>query len=164
MNWRNMLSLSAITALGLASLPGNAVAQQKSVKDQLVGAWTMVQCEAVQPDGTKGPIVMGSNPAGQYIFTDNGHFSLQAAAELPKFASNNRMKRTTEEDKAVVDGSIAYYGTYTVNDADKTIALRIERSSFPNQNGVVGKRIVTALSADEMKYINPGPIGGGAIS
>jgi phage terminase large subunit-like protein len=164
MNWRNILAVSAITALGLASLPGNVIAQQKSVKDQLVGAWTMVVCENAQPDGTKGSIVIGSNPAGQYIFTDNGHFSFQAAADVPKFASNNRRKRTPEEDRAVVDGSIAYYGTYTVNDADKTIALRIERSSFPNLNGAVQKRIVTALSADEMAYINPGPVGGGSIN
>jgi hypothetical protein len=163
MNWRNMLSFSAVTALGLASLQAPAIAQRQSFKDQLVGTWTTVLCETVQPDGTKGPGVIGANQAGQYILTEDGHFSYQSAAELPKFASNNRMKTTPEEEKAVVEGSIAYFGTYTVNDADKTIALKIERSSFPNLNGTVGKRIVTALSADEMKYINPGPIGGGSI-
>jgi hypothetical protein len=36
MNRRNILSLFAITALGLAMLPGNALAQQKSLKDQLL--------------------------------------------------------------------------------------------------------------------------------
>ena len=105
----------------------------------------------------------GRNPAGQYIFTDDGQFSFQAAADLPKFASSSRMKTTPEENKAVVEGSIAYYGTYTANDADKTITLQTERSSFPNLNGTVGKRIVTALSADEMKYINPVRSGGGSI-
>jgi hypothetical protein len=164
MNCRNMLTFSAITAFGLALLPGNASAQHKSFKDQLVGTWTVVLCEAVQSDGTKGPAQIGSNVAGQYILTEDGHFSYQSAAELPKFASNNRLRTTPEENKAVVEGSIAYYGTYTVNEADKTIALQIERSSFPNLNGTVGKRIVTALSADEMKYINPGPVGGGSIN
>lgn len=155
MNRSNILRLSVITVLGLPSLIGNAIAQQKSLKEQLVGTWTMVLCEVVQPDGTKTPLVAGNDPTGQYIFTDNGHFSFQAAADLPKLASNSRMKTTPEENKAVVQGSVAYYGTYTVNDADKTIALHIERSSFPNQNGSDGKRIVTALSTDEMKYINP---------
>src|ERR1700676_3652310 len=42
MNRRNILSLSAIAALGLSALPGNAVAQTKSLKDQLVGMWTLV--------------------------------------------------------------------------------------------------------------------------
>src|SRR5262249_20265332 len=127
-----IVGLSAITSLGLALLLGNAIGQQRSLKEQLVGAWTMVTCEAVQDDGTKGPLVTGSNPAGQYIFTENGYFSFQAAADLPKFASNSRMKTTPEENKAVVEGLIAYYGTYTVNDADKTFDLHLERSSFPN--------------------------------
>jgi hypothetical protein len=155
MNRRNVLRLSVITVLGFPLLPGNAMAQQKSLKEQLVGTWTMVLCEVVQPDGTKTPLVVGNDPTGQYIFTDNGHFSFQAAAELPRLASNSRMKTTPEENKAVVQGSVAYYGTYTVNDADRTIALHVDRSSFPNQNGSDGKRIITALSADEMKYINP---------
>jgi hypothetical protein len=58
----------------------------------------------------------------------------------------------------VVRGSIAYYGTYTVNDAEKTITVHIERSSFPNLNGTDGKRILALLSADETKYTNP--VGG----
>jgi hypothetical protein len=163
MHWRNILTVSAIIALGLTSLPSNAIAQQKSFKDQLVGTWKTVLCEAVQPDGTREPANIGANQAGQYILTEDGHFSFQSAAELPKFASSNRMKTTPEENKAVVEGSIAYFGTYTVNEADRTIALKIERSSFPNMNGTIGKRIVTALSEDEMRYINPGPVGGGSI-
>jgi Lipocalin-like domain len=138
--------------------------QQMSLKEELVGTWTIVLCEAVQPNGIKGPLVIGNDPGGQYIFTDNGHFSFQAVAKLPSFRSNSRMKTTPEENMTVVEGSIAYYGTYTVNDADKTITLHIERSSFPNLNGTVGKRIVTALTADEMKYINPGRTGGGSIN
>ena len=74
------------------------------------------------------------------------------------------MKTTPEENKAAVQGSIAYYGTYTVSEEDKTIALHIERSSFPNQNGTDGKRIITVLSENQMKYSNPGRRGGGSIN
>ncbi len=107
---------------------------------------------------------MGSDPAGQYIFTEDGHFSFQAVAEFGEFLSNDRMKTTPKEDKAAVQASIAYFGTYTVNDENKTIAVHIERSSFPNQNGTDGKRVITALSADEMSYTNPGRRGGGSIN
>lgn len=123
----------------------------------------LVSCEIVAADGSKSHLVEGDNPAGQYIFTGDGHFSFQAAAEFPNFASNDRAKTTAEENRAAVRGSIAYYGTYTVNDAEKVILLHIERSSFPNQNGTDGRRILTLLSADEMKYINPGRRGGGSI-
>ncbi len=141
MNRPKIVGLSVITSLGFALPLGNAIAQQRSLKEQLAGTWTMVLCEAVQDDDTKGPLVIGSDPADQYIFTENGYFSFQAVADLPKFASNSRMKTTTEENKAVVEGLIAYYGTYTVNDADKTIALHVERSSFPNLNGGIRKAL-----------------------
>ena len=43
-----------------------------------------------------------------------GHFMLiLQRATLPRFASANRMSGTAEENKAVVQGSIAYFGTYT---------------------------------------------------
>jgi hypothetical protein len=42
MNRRSILSISAMTVLALAVLPGSAVAQQKTLKDQLVGTWTLV--------------------------------------------------------------------------------------------------------------------------
>jgi hypothetical protein len=38
----HLISLSAVTALGLALLPSSAVSQQKPLKDQLVGTWTLV--------------------------------------------------------------------------------------------------------------------------
>jgi hypothetical protein len=164
MDQHKVLGLAAITSFGLAVADSNAIAQQKSLKDQLVGAWMIVRCEVVQPGGTKGPLVFGSNPLGQFIFTENGRFAFQIAAEVPKFASGDDKKTTPEENKAVVEGSIAYFGAYTVTDADKTIALHIERSSFPNLNGTDGRRIVTAISADEMNWTNPGRFGGGVIN
>jgi Lipocalin-like domain len=85
-------------------------------------------------------------------------------AEITKFASGDYREYTTEENKAVVQGSMAYFGTYTVTDADKTIVLHVERSSIPNLNGTDGRRIVTAISADEMNWTNPAPLGGGSIN
>ncbi len=48
MNRCNLVSLSAIgvIAMGLSLLSGNALAQQKSLKEQLVGAWTLVSCDS----------------------------------------------------------------------------------------------------------------------
>jgi hypothetical protein len=159
-----MLMISAISALWLALRADTAVAQEKSFKEKLIGTWTLVQCEVIASDGKKAPLVLGKNPAGQYIFTADGHFSFQATAVIPNFASNDRMTATPEESKAAVQASIAYYGLYTVNDGARIIDLHIERSSFPNLNGTDGRRIVTALSVDEMKYINPGRMAGGSIN
>src|SRR5262249_52921942 len=39
--------------------------------------------------------------------------TLAVRSDLPKFASNNRDMGTPEENKAVVQGSITYFGTYS---------------------------------------------------
>jgi hypothetical protein len=156
--------LVAITSFVLGVIGGNAIAQQKSLKEQLVGAWMVVHCEVVRPDGTKGPLVIGANPVGQFIFTDNGRFAFQVAAEIPKFASNDDSNTTPQENKAVVEGSISYFGSYTVTDADKTIHLHIERGSIPNLNGTDGRRVVNTLTADDMNWTNPGSLRGGPIN
>jgi hypothetical protein len=57
---------------------------------------------------------------------------------------------------AVASGSLAYTGTYTVDEATKTIHPNIETSTFPNLVGAPNqRRIVTSITADEMKLTNP---------
>ena len=72
-------------------------------------------------------------------------------ADMPKFASNNRLQGTPEENKAIVQGSISHFGTYAVNEADKTITFHIQTSTFPNWDRMDQKRPFT-LSGDELKY------------
>jgi hypothetical protein len=53
-------------------------------------------------------------------------------------------------------GSIAYYGTYSVNEVDKVITAKVEGSTFANLVGAAEqKRIITSLTADELKFVNP---------
>ena len=160
MNRRNVVSLSAIAVLGVALLPGSAISQQKSLKDQLVGAWTPVSWEQVKKDGSKFQR-FGSNMKGFNVFDTNGHFYLMLArSDLPKIASNNASNPTPEEAKAIATGMIAYYGTYTVDEGTKTINLRIEASSLPNQLGMEQKRTITSISPTELKYTNSTVVGG----
>jgi len=152
MDRRSVLSLSAITALGLALLPTSAVSQQKSLKDQLVGTWTLASWERVLPNGNKVQSY-GTNPKGIVVFEANGRFFLMfARPDLPKIASNNPATATAEEAKAVMAGSIAYFGTYTVDDANKVISLRMDASTFANQLSTDQKRTITSITADELKY------------
>jgi hypothetical protein len=164
MNRRHILSLSMITAFGLALLPGNALAQQKSLKEQLVGTWTVVSWEQTLPDGSKLQR-FGANPKGINVFDANGRvFVMFARPDLPRLASNNLSTPTPEEAKAIVAGSIAYYGTYTVDEAAKTVSLRLEGTTFQNQLAMEQKRNILTLTADELKYGNPTPTAGGQIT
>src|SRR4051812_20651977 len=103
MNRRNILSLCVMTALGLIVLPGSTLAQQKTLKEQLVGTWTFVSSTGKLPDGSP---VWGSNPRGLVIFTDNGRYSSQLLrSDRPKFASNNRLQGTSDDNKATAQGT-----------------------------------------------------------
>lgn len=61
----------------------------------------------------------------------------------------------------MVQGSLAYFGTYSVNEADKVISVLVEGSTFANMIGEPDqKRIVTSLTADELKFTNPAGASG----
>ncbi len=159
MNRRNILCLLTITLLGLALLPCAAYAQQKSIKEQLVGTWAYVSSNAKLSDGSP---LWGSNPKGLFIVTGDGHFSWQVfRSDRPKYA--NRMNATADEYKATMQGSLAYFGTYSVNEADKSIVFNTEGSTFPHSEGETLKRIITSLTADELIYTNPATTTGARI-
>jgi hypothetical protein len=159
MNRRNILSLSVVTTFGLALCSGSAFAQQKSIKDQLVGTWTVTSQEQVRKDGSKVER-FGANPKGIAIFEANGIFvTILARPDLPKLASNDPMNPSPAEAKALAVGSLAYFGTYTVDEPSKTIVLKLEASTLPNQLGFEGKRVINTLTADELKYTNTTAVG-----
>jgi hypothetical protein len=146
MNRRFILGALGTTA-GLIFALGQAAAQ--SAKD-LVGTWTVVSAEAYGP-----------NPKGSLHFDANGRFTLiLMRSELPKYASNNRVQGTPAEYKATVEGSIAYFGSYTVSGTD--LNLHIDGSTFPNWTGMDQKRTNLSLNGDELKYTQPNPSGGGS--
>jgi len=161
MNRRNILSLSAITALGVAMLPGTAMSQ--SLKQQIVGTWTLTSWEQDMPNNQKLHR-FGTNPKGYSIFDANGRvFVMFANPDLPKIASRDPNKPTPEEAKGIAVGSIAYYGTYTVDEAAKVISMKLESSTFANQVGIDQKRTVTAISSTELRMQNTTVLAGGQI-
>jgi len=151
---RIVFSVSAIAVLGLALLPPSAFSQQKSLKEQIVGTWTHVSTKYKFPDG-KTTETFGANPKGMMMLDAAGHVVfINMRSDLPKFASKDRTKGTPEENKAVVAGSFAYFGTYTVNEAERTFTVHYEGTTFPNFDGIDAKRSITTLTADELMYAN----------
>jgi hypothetical protein len=156
---RSVLRLGALRALTAGfllssfALPATtALAQQQSLKDQLVGAWTLISAVDVRADGSRiNP--WGANPKGAYTFDAHGLFvQVVMRSDLPKFAK--RAEGTAEQNKAVVQGSISYYGTYSINEADKIIDVHINGSSFAASNDTDAKRVIASLTADQMTIIN----------
>ncbi len=158
---RASLSIMALLLFGVALPLSDAIAQQKTLREQVVGTWTYVSVDNIGPDGSRVPL-FGPNPRGVAIFDENGRYALMTSrAGMPKFASNNRNEGTAQEYKDVVQGSISHFGRYTVNDAEKTITFHIDTSTFPNWNGVEQKRPFT-LTGNELMWTTAASNGGSA--
>ena len=136
------------------------MAQQKALKDQLVGTWIAVSVDNTAPDGKKSQL-FGPNPKGILVFDASGQYSqIIVHPDTPKFKDNNRLKGTPEENAAAVHGTTANFGTWTVDEASKTITVRNVGGMFPNSAGSDSKRIVVSVTADELKLTNPATAAG----
>jgi hypothetical protein len=147
----------ALVAIGFSvALSGAAFAQQKTAKEQIVGAWTLVAVTSEMDDGKKGE-PFGSSPVGVIIFSNEGHFSLfQSRAEIPKIAANDRAKATPEEAQTIVASSIAYYGTYSIDENTKVMSVNLAASTYANVAAIPNqKRTITLLTSDELEFDNP---------
>jgi hypothetical protein len=133
----------------LALLCSQSVSAQ-TLKD-LVAAWEPVSIVNIAADGTRSD-QWGTPPRGSLLFTPDGRFSIILhRADLPKIIVNNRAQGTSDENKAVVQGSIAFYGTYNVEDL-KTLILKIEGATYPNSVGTDQRSEITRFNSGQMTW------------
>ena len=148
----------AVLAVALAG--SQAGAQQKSLRDKIVGTWNFVVAEVVAPDSKKS-FPFGETPKGILIFTADGHFAqIHVASAVPKIASNNRLTGTPEEYAAIMRRSISVFGSYSVDEEKKTVTYKIVSATYPNWQGEAQERTIDKLTADEFVNTNPNVAGG----
>ena len=153
------LPAAALLCTGFAFGISDAPAQQKSLKDQLVGTWTLVSIDQTDKEGKRQDI-FGANPRGVQVFDASGQWvQIITRSDVPKFAVNNRQKGTPQENTAAVLGTTATFGTWTVDDASKTLTVRYVGGMFPNQIGTESKRTIS-VTADELRVMNPATASG----
>jgi hypothetical protein len=154
--------LKTIAALLALALSAGAAATQPaaSLKDEIVGAWNFVVAEVTAPDGKKS-FPFGETPKGILIFTADGRFAqVHIAGDVPKIASDNRLTGTPEEYAEIMRRSLSVFGTYTVDEASKTITYNIVSASFPNWQGEAQTRVIDKLTPDEFVNTNRNVAGG----
>ena len=150
-----------IVLLGIGLAGSEVTGQQQSLKEQLLGTWLLVAWEQLGADGSKFQ-KYSTDPRGFHIFERNGRFfAMMARPDLPKIAASDPQNATPDEARAIMAGSIAYYGTYTVNEPERMVILRMEATTFPNQLGRDLPRRIVSVTANEMVYANPNATTGG---
>ena len=154
MNRQFSVGIFAIALVAIAVIPRSGVAQGTSLRDQLVGTWIYVSSTAKRDDGNYEP---RPSLQGAVTYTADGRFHfITTLAAAPKYASGVRERPTPDEAMATASTALAYMGTYTVDEGTNTIHANIETSTFPNFVGAPNqRRIVTSITADEMKFTNP---------
>ena len=159
---RKLPSVLSIMAMALGTAIPAVVFAQQGLKEQIVGTWTPVS-QYVDQDG-KRLEPFGSSPKGIVIYDSNGLFVLVLQrASLPKFVSSNRMTGSPEENKAIVQGSIAYFGSYSVDEKEQKINIHYDGSTYPNWDGEDQVRLIS-IKGDELSIVSPvSAVGGGSV-
>jgi Lipocalin-like domain len=134
-------------------------AQAQSLREQLIGAWAVVSC----PNDANAAIICGTNPNGISILDASGHYAgMTAARGRPKSSVSgaNRDAVPADDYKAMARGVFANFGTWSVNEADKTITYHTDGALFPNAEGTDGTFNIS-ITGDE--FTTTGPRGGKTV-
>lgn len=147
-----MKSFAIGYAIATFLISASASAQSSDVHS-IAGSWQLLSWEQRQKDGS---VIrsFGETPKGVHELTREGRFFFMAARpDLPKNKSPNRRDTTDEENRRIVDGTLAAFGTYKFDPQNNTLSLLTEASTYPNQVGQ-GSRKVTKLTGEELEYTN----------
>ena len=129
-----------ILAISLALVSSSALAQQQpqTLRQQLVGTWEMVSL-------TPPSDITGANPKSHLILAGSGRYT--TASKNP-----NRPKIAGVAARTA-DGFAANFGTWSVNETDKTLTIHVEGAI---QSGIEGTDIKSTISlnGDELRATN----------
>jgi len=140
--------LAAGAALSmLAVVPATA----QSLKDQLIGTWAMESNVEEYADGKK--VSWDPSLKGMAMYDSGGRFIFMAT-EI-----GNRKKIEGNPALNPVGKMVSFFGTYSVNEDDKTLTHKIVGASSPLWDGTEQKRIVTKIDASAMVFKAAAPIG-----
>ena len=152
-----MLTGAALLSLTACALPESALAQQGTLRQQLVGAWLFAGCDAA----TAARLAFCASPSGSLSFNPTGRYTLVIlAGNRPKVTTGdgtgNRASVSPEDYKAIGQGTVAQFGTWSVNETDKILTQHPESTFFPG--GTDAKYVIT-LNGNELKSVG-GPGNG----
>jgi Lipocalin-like domain len=116
--------------VGLAASGFTQAAHAQGLKDKILGGWRLVEGSELFADGKK-VVPWGS---GSLIVTRSGHVS---------FFVLGKDRTPTGSVRTPAAPMVAWYGTYTVDEAANTFTVKVEGASSPAFQGVTRVQTVT---------------------
>ena len=137
-----------VAAIVAASLPITAQAQQKPLKDQLVGNWDVLTVNEDYGNSKVERAPFGANLKGVYNFEPNGRVTLILIGDdLP-----SKPMKAQESARLVV----AWFGKYTVE--GDTLTVVADRATIPAFDGLARKTAVKVNGDDAT--VTAAPVNG----
>lgn len=134
---------------------------EKSLRDQLIGAWSLVSYEERPVDGSPSFYPMGTSPKGIIMYTPDGFMSAQLSKpDREPFASGDWFEASDAEFKNEATSYIAYTGPFQVDETKQHLSHSMFISLFPNWVGQTQPRVVR-IDGDRLFLSTASPISSG---
>jgi hypothetical protein len=143
-------TIGRMAGLGLLALavPGVGAPQPASA---IVGTWRVVHFDNIE----NGKVYhrFGEKPLGLFVYTADGHVAIQASnpanpicvAPATKYDQGRRDETntpacTSKQMQALIDGTIAYWGTYSVDQAEGVVIHYVKSDLANGYTGTEQRR------------------------
>lgn len=142
-----------------------ALATHHAPRERIVGTWRLVSVYEENAGG-EDIDVFGTDPQGQFIATDAGHFSFQIISrEGRRLGANQQVTRVSEtnglSDGAGLRDALAYFGRYSLDQESGTLTLRVTYCLLRSCDKTVRKASI-AFEGDKLVLTSasdPSPTG-----
>ena len=115
------------------------VAASTAGAQSLEGRWRLLAAEDLRADGSVARLPWGQHPVGSIVVQGGACYLQIASSDVPAFAATD--KPVGEQMKAALLSTyIAYSGPCTIDDAERSVTLRVEAAWRPDYVGTTQKR------------------------
>lgn len=116
---------------------------KRSLRERLIGAWSLVSYEERPVDGSPSFFPLGEAPKGIILYTADGFMSAQLAKPDRKpFVSGDWFQASDAEFQDEATSYIAYTGPFHVDEEKQQLTHSMFISLFPNWTGQTQPRVV----------------------
>jgi hypothetical protein len=105
-----LIAFASISIVSPAAAPSRASGDQR-----FVGTWRLV---SISPQESS---TFGEHPTGLIYYDANGHMAVQIAPDRKRPSWPSNTSPSPEQALSAVTGYIAYFGTYTIDNAAHTV-------------------------------------------
>ena len=139
-----VLTSMLLSGLAVVTLPEKALSQQKSLKEQIQGPWSLASCNSTTAKGEKSPYC-ANNPKGIFILAGNGNYAWTTVPGGRKEAGS--------------PGVGANFGTWSVDEASKTITFHRVGALASTNEGTDMKYNISLNAEGELHATGVAPNG-----